>query len=214
LESRNHTEFNLRPSPKAVNRQWSRTPPAPRQTWQARHTRRGRTRGCDHRQRPLACPWRARRCSRPAGAAAACRAPPGRSRASAARGACSPRPRTRSHGERRASTSGNRSSASPRSSCINAHRSGEVISTSVTTGMTVAIAVLAWLIDLEPVVGVLHQRYPQPPPDEARYELLDQGCLATARPPANPKILMRNCHTMNSKKLEQFMVNLTCFEVN
>jgi len=38
--------------------------------------------------------------------------------------------------------------------------------------VTVAIAVLARLIDLETVVGVLDQRHPETPPDETRHELL------------------------------------------
>jgi len=42
--------------------------------------------------------------------------------------------------------------------------------------------VLAPLVDLETVMGVLDQRYPQPARDEARNHLLDQGGLAAAGP--------------------------------
>jgi hypothetical protein len=51
-----------------------------------------------------------------------------------------------------------------------------------TAGMTMTEAVLSGMVDLERVVRVLDQRYPQAFEDQARNQLLDQGRLAAAGP--------------------------------
>jgi len=48
------------------------------------------------------------------------------------------------------------------------------------TGLAVTVAVFARLVDVEVVVGVLHQRHAQTLVDQHRNDLLDEGGLAAA----------------------------------
>src|SRR3954470_10241640 len=49
-------------------------------------------------------------------------------------------------------------------------------------GVAMAIRILAWLVDVEGVVGVLDERHAQASADEARDQLLDERGLAATRP--------------------------------
>src|SRR3989441_5417436 len=60
--------------------------------------------------------------------------------------------------------------------------------------LTVAVRILARLVDVEAVMRVLDHRYPETALDETRDELLDQGGLAASRPSGETEDLhVRHC---------------------